>query len=229
MQLAQRIFGIESAANALIFFSDDEPAYLTKRFDRLPDGTKLDQEDFSQIAGRTEETHGENYKYDFSYEEIGELIKAHVGPSLIELEKFFKIVAFNYLIQNGDAHIKNFSLIRNGPEGILLLAPAYDLANTRLHLPEEADTALDLFKDGFATPSFSANAYYAKDDFVEFGKRLGINPSRVEGILGLLVGKMDGVDNLIAGSFLENETKIEYRNHVADRVKRLSYSFSNNG
>lgn len=226
MQLAGQIFGINSAANALIFFKDDEPAYLTKRFDRLPDGIKLDQEDFSQIAGRTEEIHGENYKYDFSYEEIGELIKAHVGPSLIELEKFFKLVAFNYLVHNGDAHIKNFSLFRNSPEGFLLLTPAYDLANTRLHLPEEADTALDLFKGGYATPSFTANAYYAKDDFVEFGKRLGIHPFRVERILDLLVGKQDSVNNLINNSFLEEETKTEYRNHIADRVKRLSYSFS---
>jgi serine/threonine-protein kinase HipA len=201
---------------------------LTKRFDRLPNGIKLDQEDFSQIASRTEETHGENYKYDFSYEEIGELIKAHVGPSLIELEKFYKLVAFNYLVQNGDAHIKNFSLFRNSSEGILLLTPAYDLANTRLHLPEEADTALDLFKDEFATPSFTANAYYAKDDFVEFGKRLGINPSRVESILGLLVSKLDSVNNLIDNSFLEDETKIEYRGHIADRVKRLSQCFSKN-
>jgi len=51
MQMARRIFGLDIAENALVFFSDDKtPAYLTKRFDVLANGTKIQQEDFAQIS-----------------------------------------------------------------------------------------------------------------------------------------------------------------------------------
>ena len=33
MQLAEQVFGLLTAANALVFFSDGTPAYLTRRFD----------------------------------------------------------------------------------------------------------------------------------------------------------------------------------------------------
>jgi len=38
MQIAKQVYGIETAENALIFFKDGTPAYLTKRFDLKEDG-----------------------------------------------------------------------------------------------------------------------------------------------------------------------------------------------
>ncbi|HEY4876874.1 MAG TPA: HipA domain-containing protein, partial [Puia sp.] len=38
MQIASQVFGISIAANGLIYFKDGVPAYLTRRFDRKPDG-----------------------------------------------------------------------------------------------------------------------------------------------------------------------------------------------
>jgi serine/threonine-protein kinase HipA len=52
-------------------------------------------------------TPGKSYKYDASYEEIGDLIRKHVAANPVELERFFQLVVFNYLIGNGDAHLKN--------------------------------------------------------------------------------------------------------------------------
>ncbi len=67
MQIASQIFRIETADNALIFFKDGAPAYITKRFDVLPDGSKLAQEDFASLAQRIPQTHGEHYKYGGNY------------------------------------------------------------------------------------------------------------------------------------------------------------------
>ncbi len=74
MQLAKQVFGIETAVNALIFFNDGTPAYLTKRFDYKPDGTKYQVEDFATLLGKTEEMEGPNFKYNASYEDIGHTI-----------------------------------------------------------------------------------------------------------------------------------------------------------
>jgi len=62
MQIARQIYGIETAENALIFFKDGSPAYITKRFDVNEDGTTLVQDDLSSLAQRTPQTHGEHYK-----------------------------------------------------------------------------------------------------------------------------------------------------------------------
>jgi serine/threonine-protein kinase HipA len=63
MQIARQVFKMSVAENALVFFNDGEPAYLTKRFDRDANGRKLLQEDFAQLSRRSEESHGSNYKY----------------------------------------------------------------------------------------------------------------------------------------------------------------------
>ncbi len=135
MQIASQVYGIKTAANALIFFGDGTPAYITKRFDLKEDGTKWGVEDFASLAGKTKDNFGVNYKYEFSYEEMGELIKLYVPTWRIELEKYYTLLIFNYLYSNGDAHLKNFSLIET-VKGDYVLSPAYDLINTRLHVED---------------------------------------------------------------------------------------------
>lgn len=107
MQLAGQVFGIETAANALIFFKNGEAAYITKRFDVLPNKMKLKMEDFASLAKKSP-ADGGNFKYDFSYAELGALIRKVVPAWHVEIEKFFSIVLFNYLFCNGDAHLKIF-------------------------------------------------------------------------------------------------------------------------
>jgi len=224
MQIAAQVFKINTAVNALVFFEDGEPAYLTKRFDRTPDG-KLLQEDFCQLAGRSEDSHGKNYKYDYSYEGIAEIMKRHIAPYAVESEKLFKLIVFNYLIHNGDAHLKNFSVLRDGANDFYRLSPAYDLMNTRLHVSEESDTALDLFKDDFSTESHDANAYYAKDDFLSLGLRMGMIRERVLEVLNFSESRVEDVVSLINRSYLSADTRELYVTHIRDRVKRLQYSF----
>ena len=221
MQIARQIHDIRTAENGIMFFSDGEIAYITKRFDVLPDKSKLLQEDFSQIAQMTEETHGKNYKYDFSYEEIAELMKKYVNAYQVEIEKFFKIVIFNYLYSNGDSHLKNFSLYRNNKYGDYLLTPFYDLLNTSIHVPGEKDLALELFKDGFVTESFKAGSKHTKEDFKEFSKRVGINERRFAVLYSGFLYKIEHVKEIVARSFLKKEARDLYIAHYENKINRL--------
>jgi len=226
MQIARQVFRIAVADNALVRFADGEPAYLVRRFDVRKDGTRALQEDFAQIAQRTEETHGRNYKYDFSYEGIGALIRRHVAAQRVELEKFMKLLVFNYFVHNGDAHVKNFSLIRNDQYGDYTLTPAYDLLNTRLHLPDESRVALSLFEDeDFATDSFQANAFYAYDDFHELAQRLGLHAGRFAQMMAQFRESEGPVVALIDRSALSDACKELYQHHIRDSLRALSYSF----
>jgi serine/threonine-protein kinase HipA len=223
MQIASQVCNINVANNGIVFFADDEIAYITRRFDIKKDGKKFLQEDFAQVAGRTEETHGMHYKYDFSYEEIAELLKKYVNAYQIEVEKYFRIIIFNYLFSNGDSHLKNFSLIKNEEYGDYLLTPFYDLLNTSLHVPGESDTALDLFKDGFQTEAFKAGSKLTRPDFIEFAKRVGIKEIRFEKIYNDMISKSDIVNELISRSFLNDKMKVEYLQSYKSKLKRLKF------
>lgn len=218
MQIASQIFNIETAKNTLIYFKNEQPAYLVKRFDIKDDGTKLLQEDFTQIKQVNQQTNGENFKYEGSYEQIGTLIKKYCGAWQIEIERFYKVILFNYLFSNGDAHLKNFSLIQT-KFGDFRLSPAYDLLCTFLHTPNESAKALDLFEDDYNSDSYNALGYYSYTDFFEFGIKIGIMENRVERIMLDLFGKSVEVKKMINNSFLKEEIKEIYWNQYQNRLK----------
>jgi serine/threonine-protein kinase HipA len=221
MQIASQIFNIKTAHNALIYFKDGTPAYITKRFDVKGDGTKYIQEDFAQITSRTKETHGESYKYEGSYLEIGALIKKFVPASMIAIENFFKLVLFNYVFSNGDAHLKNFSLVRN-EFGEMELSPSYDLMSTIIHTPGERDTALDLYDKDHESAYYATYGHYGRTEFIEFAKRLGIVEVRYMRIINEFLENDKEVNDFIQNSFLSNKALESFSINYKSRIKRMS-------
>jgi serine/threonine-protein kinase HipA len=220
MQIASQIFNIKTAHNALIYFQDGTPAYLTKRFDVKNDGSKYIQEDFAQITNRTNETHGESYKYDGSYLEVGLLIKKYVPASLVALENFFKIILFNYIFSNGDAHLKNFSLIRNNT-GELELSPSYDLMSTIIHTPDESDTALNLFENDSASENYATKGYYGRLEFITFAKKLGIVEVRYLRIIQEFIDKESEVIRFLKNSNLSEKAAHTLVTNFKSRLSRM--------
>lgn len=217
MQIASQVFGLNVAANGLVFFPGGEPAYIVRRFDHDPTtARKLSQEDFCQLAGRSRQVHGENYKYTGSYEEIGRLLRQYCPPHRIEAEKLFAQILFNYICGNGDAHLKNFSLLESA-FGDHLLSPCYDMLCTSLHLPNETRTALEMFDD-FETESYQRNGFYKRADFLELAARYGILPKRVETIMERFQKGREAAEVLIARSLLSAQAKERYLSLLRDRL-----------
>ena len=220
MQIAAQVFRLPTAANGLMYFSDGVPAYIVRRFDRRPDtGEKLHQEDFCQLSGRSPDTNGPNYKYDASYEEVGELLYHFCPAAPIEALKLFRQIIFNYLIGNGDAHLKNFSLLESR-DGDMLLTPAYDLLSTSVHFPNESRAALELFRD-FETPQFAANGFFTLSDFRELGKRFKLPAKSVETVFAEFQRSLPSIESLVDRSFLSPPAKTRYLKIVADRAIAL--------
>ncbi|MDO4185771.1 MAG: HipA domain-containing protein [Bacteroidales bacterium] len=209
MQLASQVYHIETAANAICFFRDDEAAYICRRFDVSPVGQKYSQEDFASLAGLTNANGGSGYKYsNLSYEECADIIRKYVKAAPVEILKFFRIVVFNYLTLNDDAHLKNFSLINRG-DGEYHLAPAYDLINTSLHLSMNRIFALDkgLFKEGM---QLSDTRTVDRKDFDEFGRRIGLSARLVKRELNSFATEHPLAKYLIGHSFLSESLKRSY-------------------
>ena len=224
MQIAKQIFKLNVAESALLRFTTGEYTYLTRRFDIRNDGSKILQEDLAQTAGLSSDANGSNFKYEsLSYEEIAYILKQHVSASPIAVEQFFKVLLFNYLVCNGDAHIKNFSIYSPHQDGVYELTPAYDLINTSLHA-DDFRTALDLFKDeeNYNGKFFKDNGFYGASDFLEFARRIGIVEKRAQKFILDITAHIPEMDEMLDKSFLSDEAKVLYKERIRDRAKALS-------
>ena len=171
--------------------------------------------------GRTPRSHGNTYKYDSSYQELGEALKQYCGAWAIEIEKLFRRIVFNYLVANGDAHLKNFSLRQSEDFGDYLLTPAYDLICTKLHLPTDSRLALDLYAGGEYPESVRTHGFATGADMIELGRRFGVDETRAAEIVDTFCGHSDEIASLIQRSFLSDDAKGGYSEIVADRRQAL--------
>ncbi|MBK7128599.1 MAG: HipA domain-containing protein [Crocinitomicaceae bacterium] len=214
MQIARQVYGIETAENALIFFKDGTPAYITKRFDVNEKGMKLAQDDFASLAGRTPQTHGEHYKYFGNYLELFQLMQKHLPVYKLEAPKLLKLLVFNYLFSNGDAHLKNFSLLET-PMGDYRLSPAYDLLNSHIHVNDK-EFALS---DGLLPRNLAKGKMIQQ--FAILAKQAGVSEKIFNDIFSFMISKSELVEKLVAASFLNDTTKRNYWQAYMGRLKQL--------
>lgn len=220
MQIAEQVYDIETASNALCFFENGEIAYITRRFDIDNLDNKLRMEDFASLAGIASGTDS-GMKYDYSYEEMADLIEKYIPAWRIEMVKFFRQVVFNFLFSNGDAHLKNFSILET-PDGDFKLSPAYDLLNTRLHV-DDTDFALKkgLFKESDASV-FKMGTQVNGATFKSFGLKIGLPSTVVDRELSNFAMKHPQIEELINKSYLEDKTKRAYLMHYQNRRNKLA-------
>jgi serine/threonine-protein kinase HipA len=215
--------GIETPPLGLVSFNDGELAYIIKRFDRIDSQGKIHQEDLAQAMGVIRDANGE-YKYSRSYEEAASLIYEASGRKLAPVLRFFERLLFNYLICNGDYHLKNTSLMRKPGNKTGFydgLSPNYDCLQTKFYFPQETDMALDLFKDDYLSESLQLIGFATKKDFIEFGKRILLTDPAIENAIRKIESKTSNITALIQRSFLSVEKKQFYRQQLEERCKRL--------
>lgn len=95
--------------------------FVCRRFDREAN-QRIHMEDFGQILDRP----AGHDQYNGSYEELASVL-SWIAPECIE--EFLKVLTFCVISGNGDAHLKNFSLLYQDRR-IATLSPAYDLVAT---------------------------------------------------------------------------------------------------
>lgn len=115
------------------YLSDDRRMFVMKRFD-IEKGRYFGFEDMCVLLGKDVAD-----KYESSYEEIAKWIRgAFRGERAKEyLELLFKAVVMNWLLRNGDAHLKNFGFIYDKGYEDLQMAPIYDVVTTTVYLPKD--------------------------------------------------------------------------------------------
>ncbi|CAM5791741.1 type II toxin-antitoxin system HipA family toxin [Castellaniella caeni] len=149
----------------------DGQVLLVERFDRAETSTNglsgLASEDFCSLNAFTS-----SYKYTSSYERVVSTLKRWIVPEASDeqMRRLFKSIALSCAVRNGDAHLKNFTLLYCPQEGAALeprviratLSPTYDVCTTNAYLSEDM-LALDLL---------GSKKYPARQKLTDFGVRI---------------------------------------------------------
>ena len=119
---------------------DEKQAFAIKRFDRS-DNERIHMEDFAQVLAKYP-----HEKYDSAnYEQIGRVVYEYSGDKLADAQQLARRLLVNILLANGDAHLKNWSLLYQD-QVTPQLSPAYDIVTTSVYIEDETTYALNLGK-----------------------------------------------------------------------------------
>lgn len=143
------------------YLSENLENYVIERFDKV-DGQRQAFEDFATLMGKQGDE-----KYNSSYESLLKAVRIYTG-SIIQVEKAYKLIVFNCLIGNGDAHLKNFALQYSLGSKEIFLSPPYDITHTLMYESIDNHMALNLKK---------SKAFPNKNDLISLGVTAGINNS----------------------------------------------------
>ena len=98
-------------------------------------------------------------KYDGSYEQVAKIIYQFTRNKKESLREYYKTVVMNYLLKNGDAHLKNFGLLFSQDFSEIYLSPTYDVVNTTSYI----------FRDKPALMLQGKKVWFGQDELVNFG------------------------------------------------------------
>jgi len=140
----------------IFYLPGETPAVCSRRYDRAFDEDcrsldgvavphRLHQEDFCQALGKVPEHKYEEDAGSVDYnKQIAEAIRQYSSDPLQDLEQFWRMIVFNFIIGNFDAHLKNFGLLRSADWQTLRLAPLYDALSTTIypHLSRRTTNAI---------------------------------------------------------------------------------------
>jgi serine/threonine-protein kinase HipA len=203
MRMAEA-FGIPTVPSSLIRLASGERSYLTKRIDRTEAGEKVHMLDMFQITEAAD-------KYKSSMEKVGKALDAYSSNTLLDKTYFFDLAVFSFLVGNNDMHLKNFSMIET-PSG-WGLAPAYDLLNVAIVLPED--------KEEVALTLAGKKNKLSREHFEQLGEGLDLTSKQIKGTFNRMLKNKQKASHWIDQSFLSEEMKAAYKDVLTERYKKL--------
>ena len=201
MTIAGQI-GLDVPPHALIKLNDGSSAFIIKRFDRK-NGEKINQEDFCQVLGKSKRD-----KYTGSLEQIANKLNEISAIPGLDIQRVYERALFFFIIGNGDAHLKNFSINYTNMNNIRL-SPAYDIVSSKLLIQGEEDCAITIN---------GKKNNLGMEDFLAFAAKYNIP----EKITYNILDKKQLALNAIANSQLSPDFRTKLKTIVEERLSILS-------
>ena len=151
------------------YLSDDQQLFIIERFDFIDSqhSLKYGVEDFCSLLNLTADE-----KYSSNYPS---LLKVMAAINQSDVERLFSYIALSALVKNGDAHLKNFSILYHSAKDVTL-APVYDIVNTAVY-PTSIDKFGKIHFDNFALPLKQSKSrdFPTSQELIKFGSQFSIN------------------------------------------------------
>lgn len=210
--------GVNVARSALVELQDGNLAYVTRRFDRQPNGLKLHVEDFAQLLGKS--ILG-NEKFDASIRDIAAAIRLNASIRLRKnaIERLIDLTVLNFIFGNGDAHLKNHALIGIPDPAavggvVYTLSPAYDLLPTTFLESSNSDEA--------ALAINGKRRLITMQDLIAESVACGLDGARVEAKLKQVQLQSNSVEKMMQNSFVPRGKVDELLKQINGRIKYLN-------
>jgi serine/threonine-protein kinase HipA len=128
-----KVFESAGLAVPVVTLSADGELLLVERFDASKDGMHLGFEEAAVLMGETSAT-----KYQRDYGSMVESLASFVEPQAEDAMRrdVTAALVLNWLVGNGDAHLKNFGVLYHNDLDVRL-APFYDVVSTLVYIPED--------------------------------------------------------------------------------------------
>jgi len=208
MKMAETV-GIDVVPHTLVRLQDGEFGYLTKRVDRSEIGEKYSMLDMCQLTNRLTE-----HKYYGTYVQLADTVKRYSSAPGLDVQRFWEIVLFSWIVGNSDMHCKNFSLIsKDGAQ--YRLAPAYDLISVKLSFPQDTEEMAMAFEVGGEKTGFDSRTFF------KAFKQSGLNEKVSEKLISKMIDCKPKWEKLIIDSFLPNYMKTGLSHLVETRIAIL--------
>jgi serine/threonine-protein kinase HipA len=204
MRIAES-FGIRVVPSSLVRLSSGELSYITKRIDRTETGEKVHMIDMFQITDAFD-------KYKSSLEKVGAALGKYSDNTFLDKVFYFELTLFTFLTGNNDMHLKNFSMIES-PSG-WVLAPAYDLLNVAIVLPED--------KEELALTLAGRKRKLQREHFQQLGTGLGLTEKQITGAFQRMTKHKPFAYEWIDKSFLSVDLKTSYKAVIDSRYHQLN-------
>lgn len=199
-----KAFNIQVVPSSLIRLASGELSYITKRVDRAENGEKIHMLDMFQITEAFD-------KYKSSMEKVGRALHSYSENTLLDKIFYFELSLFSFLTGNNDMHLKNFSMIKSASGWVL--APAYDLLNVAIVLPED--------KEELALTIEGKKKKIKLEHFVKLGKGLELTDKQIESVFKRMIKNKPNAIEWIDKSFLSDNMKTAYKEILESRFIQL--------
>jgi serine/threonine-protein kinase HipA len=205
MEMA-RACGLDVARTKLVADRIGAPGLLVERFDRRRENRRwvgVHQEDACQLADRYPAE-----KYRLSINDLAKTFSRFAAAPTVEVMRLVELLAFSFVIGNGDLHAKNISLL--GGDGALQLSPAYDLLSTRPY----GDRQLALMFDG-------RNDKLTQKHLLEFGVRFGVATRAIEARVARLAQRARPFIDEVKTLGLDSKRERQLRDLMTSRLDAI--------
>lgn len=204
---------LKTANYTLLTDSNGTNALLLERFDRVASKTgkvRLAQEDGCQVMKLYPAS-----KYNVDFIDLAKALSGVCTAKEVAAYNLFGQMVFSWLIGNGDAHAKNFSVLE-GQAGEFKISPTYDLLCTRFY-EDRGDRDMALRLNGLS-------AGWNRKFLLDSAEMLGVSRPAAEDVIDFQLRQLkDLPDQIISGALpFRRDQNYDVAAFLKQRAKALA-------